>query len=154
MNDKPEIVETPVQLTAVIHMTIPRAEITTVMGPGIQEVGAAVAAQGVQIVGPWFSHHLRMDPEIFDFEIGVPVAAPVTPAGRMKPGRLPATRVARTVYHGPYEQLHQAWLEFDAWIEAEGHKPGPDLWECYLTDPESTPDPAAYQTELNRPLIG
>ena len=54
---------------------IPRAEIQKVMGPGYREVMAAVAAQGIAPVGPWFTHHLRMDPDTFDFEIGVPVAS-------------------------------------------------------------------------------
>jgi hypothetical protein len=27
------------------------------------------------------------------------------------------------------------------------------LWECYLSGPESSTDPAAWSTELNRPLL-
>lgn len=93
-----------------------------------------------------------MDPDTFDFEIGVPVTAPISAAGRVKAGYLPAVTVARTVYHGPYEGLGPAWAEFDAWITAEGHTPGPDLWECYVAGPELSPDPATWCTELNRPL--
>ena len=152
MLDKPEIVQTHAQLTAFIRLTIPRKEIRNVMGPGIAELMAAVAAQGIAPTGPIFSHHLRMDPDIFDFEICVPVTKPVTPVGRVKPGQLPAATVARTVYHGPYEGLGPAWGEFDAWIAAEGHTPAPDLWECYVAGPESNPDPATWRTELNRPL--
>jgi effector-binding domain-containing protein len=63
-------------------------------------------------------------------------------------------RVARTVYRGPYEGLGTAWGEFNAWIAANGHTPAPDLWECYVAGPESSPDPATWRTELNRPLIG
>jgi effector-binding domain-containing protein len=122
------------------------------MGPGIRELMAAVAAQGITPTGSWFTHHLRMDPGIFDFEIGVPVPGPVSPAGRVQAGRLPAAKVARTVYHGPYEGLAAAWGEFDAWLKAEGHTPGPSLWECYVAGPESNPDPATWRTELNRPL--
>jgi effector-binding domain-containing protein len=95
-----------------------------------------------------------MDPKIFDFEIGVPVAQPVTAAGRVQPGELPATTVARTVYRGPYQGLGDAWGEFGAWIAANGHTPAADLWECYVSGPESSPNPADWRTELNRPLIG
>jgi effector-binding domain-containing protein len=122
------------------------------MGPGIGELRAAIAAQGIAPAGPWFTHHLRMDPDTFDFEIGIPVTAPVTAAGRMKAGQLPATTVARTVFHGNYEGLGAAWGEFGAWIAAERHTPGADLWECYVAGPESSPDPATWRTELNRPL--
>ena len=152
MLDKPRLVQTDAQLTAVIRLTIPREEIRNVMGPGISELRAAIAAQGIASTGPWFTHHLRMDPAIFDFEIGVPVTAAVAASGRVKAGHLPATTVARTVYHGPYEGLGGAWGEFEAWIAANGHTPGPDLWECYVVGPEANPDPANWRTQLNRPL--
>ena len=154
MLDTPEIVQTAAQPIAIIHITVARSEIRNVMGPGRSELMAAVAAQGIAPAGPWFTHHLRMDPDIFDFEIGVPVAAPVAAIGRVKPGQSPAMTVARTVFHGGYEGLGAAWGEFNAWIAANGHKPGPDFWECYVMGPESSPDPATWRTELSRPLIG
>lgn len=154
MLDTPQITQTAAQLTAIIRLTIPREEIKTVMGPGIRELLAAVTAQGIGPAGPVFSHHLKMAPDIFDFEIGVPVTKPVTPVGRVQTGQLPATTVARTVYSGPYEGLGPAWGEFCAWIETNGHTPAPDLWECYVTGPESSPDSANWRTEFNRPLIG
>ena len=153
MLDEPEIVHTAPLHTAVIALTIPRAEIQQVMGPAIGEVIAAVAAQGLTPAGPVFSHHFNISPDVFDFEVGVPVAAPITATGRVKPGLLPAVTAARTVYRGPYEGLDAAWGEFIAWIEAEGHAPAPDLWECYSAGPESSPDPTSWRTELNRPLI-
>jgi effector-binding domain-containing protein len=152
MLDIPQITQTTTQLTAIIHLTIPREEIRNVMGPGLRELMAALTAQGIAPAGPWFNHHLRMRPDIFDFEISVPVTAPVVAVGRVKPGKLPATKVARTVFHGDYEGLPAAWPEFDAWIVANGHTPGPDLWECYVSGPESSPDPSTWRTELNRPL--
>ncbi|MDB5578202.1 MAG: transcriptional regulator, effector-binding domain/component [Bradyrhizobium sp.] len=154
MIDTPHITRTAAQLAAVIRITIPREEIRHVMGPGIGEILAAIAAQGIAPAGPVFSHHLTIDPATFDFELGVPVTTAVTPAGRVKPGRLPAVTVARTVYHGPYEDLGAAWAEFVKWIADNGHTPAPDVWESYVAGPESSPDPAAWRTELNRPLIG
>ena len=152
MLDTPQVTKADAQETAVIRLTIPRAEIRNVMGPGIGELMATVAAQGIAMAGPWFTHHLRMDPQVFDFEIGVPVTAPVAPAGRVEASHLPATKLARTVYRGPYEGLGAAWGEFDAWIAGQGHKPQSDLWECYVAGPESSTDPSSWKTELNRPL--
>lgn len=152
MLDAPEVTHSPAQLTAVIHVTIPRHQIREVMGPGISELMSTVAAQGITPAGPWFTHHLRMDPNVFDFEICVPVATPVAAAGRVRPGELLAAKVVRTVYRGPYEGLGSAWGEFDAWIEANGHKTRADLWERYVAGPESNPDPSTWRTELNRPL--
>src|SRR5579864_7406043 len=87
MIEPPRIVRITAQPTAVIHVTIPREEVRKVMGPGRQELMAAVAAQGVATAGPWFTHHLKMDPRTFDFEIGVPLAAPTatgTPISKSK----------------------------------------------------------------------
>ena len=82
----------------------------------------------------------------------MPVEKPIVAAGRVAPSRLPATTVARTIFHGSYEGLGAAWGEFDAWIAARGFEVGPDLWECYVAGPESSADPADWRTQLNRPL--
>ena len=152
MIETPVVTQSAEQTTAIIRLTVPRAQIRTVMGPGLGELMAAIAAQGVAPAGPWFTHHLRMDPDVFDFEISVPVEKPIVAAGRVVPSRLPAATVARTIFHGSYEGLAAAWGEFDAWIAAKGFTTGPDLWECYVAGPESNPDPAAWRTQLNRPL--
>jgi effector-binding domain-containing protein len=151
--DTPKIVQTDDQPVAYIHLTIPREEIQSVMGPAIGEVMGAVAAQGVAIAGPWLTYHLKMSPEVFDFHVCVPVALPVTPVGRVNAGQLPASKVIQTVYQGPYEGLGDAWGEFMGWIAAQGLAPREDLWERYLVGPESEPNPASWRTELNRPLM-
>jgi effector-binding domain-containing protein len=153
MIDAPIVTQTAARLTAVIHVTIPRAEIRNVMGPGIGELMTVIADQGIAPAGPWFTHHFRMDPDIFDFEIGVPIEAPVTASGRVRPSEWPAMKVARAVLHSDYEGLAAAWGELDAWIEAQGFTPAPDLWESYVAGPDANADPASWRTELSRPLI-
>ena len=152
MIDEPKVVETEAQKAAVIHLTIPREKIQEEMGPGYNELMSTLKAQGITPTGPWFSHHFRMDPKVFDFEIGVPVAAEVKPTGRVKPGTLPAAKVARTTYRGGYDGLGPAWGEFEAWLSKNGHAAAPDLWEVYSAGPETGNDPDLYRTELNRPL--
>ena len=154
MIDQPEITQIAAQPTAIIRFTIPRNEIQNVMGPGYQELMATVAAQGITPTGSWFTHHLKMDPETFDFELGVPISGPTSATGRVMAGQLPAARVARTIYRGGYEGLGDAWAEFGAWMDAEGLTQEPNLWECYVAGPESSSDPADWRTELNRPLAG
>jgi effector-binding domain-containing protein len=152
--DAPQITESADQLTAFIPLTVPREDMQAVMGPGIREVLAAMTAQGIAPAGPWFTHHRRRPTDTFDFDICVPVATPVAAAGRVKPGRIPAARVARAVYQGPYEGLGTAWGEFLDWVAANGLTPRGDLWECYLVGPETGCDPSSFVTELNRPLVG
>jgi effector-binding domain-containing protein len=152
MLDTPQLTQSDAQQTAVIHLTIPRDQIQHAMGPAIGEVLAAVTAQGVGPAGPVFSRHFKMSPETFDFEVGTPVTAPVAPTGRVVSSELPAAKVARTLYHGPYEGLGDAWSEFMTWIEDQGLDPAEGLWERYVLGPESGPDPSRWATELNRPL--
>ena len=152
MLDQPKIVRTERLLTAVIRLTIPKNEIGRLMGPAMMEVMAAVGAQGVTPAGPMFAHHFRMDPAVWDFEVGVPVAKPISTAGRVIPGELAARKVVRAVYQGTYEGLGPAWGELIDWIADKGLTPAEDFWESYLAGPENNPDPSGFRTELNRPL--
>jgi effector-binding domain-containing protein len=152
MIDTPQIVQTDEQPAAVIHLVVSCAEIALAMNSAIAEVLSALAAQGIAPAGPCFSFHRRRPTDTFDFEVGFPVDRPLNSGGRVKMGKLPAARVARTVYRGGYEGLGAAWGEFCAWLDAEGLSPQDGLWERYLSGPESNPDPATWQTELNRPL--
>lgn len=78
MIDEPRIVQSGARVTAIIRLTIPRPEIQAVMGPAIGELMSTVAAQGIAPAGLLYSHHLTMQPDTFDFELGVPVSAPVS----------------------------------------------------------------------------
>ncbi|MDE2363774.1 MAG: GyrI-like domain-containing protein [Hyphomicrobiales bacterium] len=153
MISPPQIVQTQAQPAAVIHLKIPRSEMMKEFGPAVGELMAALTEQGVAPTSAVFAHHLTTSAHYFDFELGVTVASRVKPAGRVNPGELPAARVARTIYTGPYEGLFGAWGAFDEWMNARGLAKAPDLWEVYETGPQTTPDPAGWRTELNRPLV-
>ncbi|MDO9268340.1 MAG: GyrI-like domain-containing protein [Methylobacter sp.] len=107
MLDTPQFIQTDEQLTAVIDLIVPRAEISNVMGPAIAEIMSVIAAQGVTLTGPCFSYHRKRPADIFDFEVGFPVSRPITPVGRVKMSKLPAAKVVRTIYQGGYEGLGQ-----------------------------------------------
>jgi len=146
------ILRTTPQLAAFIPLTIPREDMRKVMGPGLAELRAVAAAQKIAVTGAWFTHHVKNPGEIFDFEICLPVAAPVAPMGRVQPGEWPAMTIAQTTYHGGYEGLGAAWGEFMAAIKAERRETVEGFWECYVLGPEGSPDPAAWRTELSKPL--
>ncbi|MBB5315676.1 GyrI-like domain-containing protein [Tunturibacter empetritectus] len=154
MIETPKVIEATALPMAFLPLKVPASEIRKVMIPGLNEVKAAVAAQGVAEAGPWFTHHLTKPKDTFDFEICVPVAAPIVAAGRVQAGVWPAMKLVRTVYHGDYSGLGTGWGEFEAWIAKNGYKTAEDLWERYLTGMEAGPDPANWRTELNRPLVG
>ena len=152
MIDTPKILQISSQPIAAIRLDVPRAAMMKVFGPAAQELFSTLGAQGVNPTGPLFDYHPSMTSERFTFELSVPVSQPITPSGRVVNSATPAGTVARTIYRGPYEGLPDAWGEFEAWMKAEGHNPQPNLWEFYVTGPESGPDPSQWRTELNRPL--
>jgi effector-binding domain-containing protein len=151
--DQPQIIKKPAQITAVIHIVTPRENIRSVMGDGYRELMETVARQGIKTAGPWYTHHLRMDPHIFDLEIGEPVSTPVLSYGRVMASVIPAMTLIKTIYHGDYERLAEAWSEFTQWIAENGYEPAEDMFEIYLVGPETTSDPDQWQTELSRPIF-
>ena len=152
MISEPEILETAAVEAAVIPITCRREDMQKVFGPAVQELFDVLARQGIGTEGAVFAHHLAMPTGMFDFELGVAVAAPVAPEGRVQPGSLPAGRVAHTTYTGPYGGLYGAWSRFDVWMTANGLRQAGHLWEHYVFGPDKTPDPAEYRTALYRPL--
>ena len=97
-----------------------------VMGPGHQELMAAIAAQGIATAG-----RVRASPEdgCRGLRLGDLRARrfPHVPRGRVDSGKLRAAKVARTVYHGPYEGLGEAVDKYKAWIAANGYATRPQL---------------------------
>lgn len=147
-----KVTSTLAQESAVIRLTIPKAQVAQLMGAAIGELMSTVAAQGAGPAGPLYSYHHRGDPDVFDLEVGVPVSQPISPTGRVTPGELPAVKVVQTVYSGPYEGLGDGWCEFMQAVEAGDYDLDTPFFERYVAGPESSPDPAQWRTELNRVL--
>ncbi|MBS1813712.1 MAG: metalloregulator ArsR/SmtB family transcription factor [Acidobacteria bacterium] len=150
--EMPQVVETgPIQM-ATLRAKVPAREIQMQMGALLRELSDEIQAQGVQVTGPWFTHHFRRPDEFFDFELCIPVATPVKASGRVQPGEWPTMKVVRTVYTGPYQGLAAGWGEFLGEIEKMGISISPEIWERYLVGPDTESDPEKWRTELNRPV--
>jgi effector-binding domain-containing protein len=152
MLDTPHISFSAAQPLAVIRLTATREQLHDAVSLAIGELLATLAVQDVEPAGPLFKRHLRWNSSRFEVAVGVPVAAPVAPAGRVRAAQMAAVRVARAVYHGDYEGLPGAWKEFDGWVGQTGLATGPDWWESYAVGPELSDDAADWRTELYRPL--
>lgn len=154
MIEPPSIVHLAPRPAAVIRFTIPRNEISAVMGPAIGELIACLTGQGLMPAGPVYSHHFRLDPDVFDFEVGVPVAGDFEPEGRVLAGSTPSGKAAMTTLHGSYDGLPEGWGEFHQRILSAGMPLAGDFWECYAEGPESGGDPSQWRTELYMALKG
>ena len=123
------IIKTRPQLTALIPITVPREDIRKVMGPGLAELKAAIAAQNVAVTGPWFTHHVRNPGEVFDFEICLPVATAVA-AGKSRKTRAVVRDEDRPDHLSRrLRSLGGAWGEFIGMIKAAGHRTVDGLYE-------------------------
>ena len=149
MNTTPEIIQTKAQPTAVIHLVIPGKDMPKYMDPAVKEILKTLADQDMQPAGPMFSYHHRRPSDTFDFELGFPVNKVIKETGRVVNGILPAEKVARTVYVGPYEGLAEAWRNHDASVRGQKLSGTGRFWECYLNNPAEVKDPKDYRTELN-----
>jgi len=145
----PELLTTKKVITAAIPLVVPGRDMPKYMDPAIQEILSVLNAQGMGPAGPMFSYHKRRPSETFDFEIGFPVAKAIKEEGRVVNSLLPAVKVVRSVYQGPYEGLAQAWPALQNWVRANGHGETGKFWESYLNNPDEVKDPKDYRTELN-----
>lgn len=145
----PEVVTTTEQHAATIHLIIPGRDMPRYMDPAIQEVIKVIMEQGIGIIGPMFSYHHRRPSDTFDFEIGFPVSRALNETGRVKNSALPAAKVVRAMYQGPYERLGDAWRALQEWVREQKLPETGRFFECYLNNPDEVKDPKDYRTELN-----
>ena len=159
MTDAPALITTPTLLAtepvllARLPLHIPRDGMMTHLPPALEELYRALNTQRLTPAGPWFAHHTELPATHFHFDACVPLLSPIEPTGRVQPGVLPAMRIARALYRGPYTHLARAWSEFRAWLTAHNLSTTPEIIERYVVNPSDTPDPTQLQTELVWPLL-
>ena len=138
--------------TAVIREEVPENDLAEAMGRMFQAVMAALNEQGIEPASQPFARYHSFGENI-DFEAGVIVSQPITPAGDVKPGELPAGPAAIAVHTGTYETLGATHAAMRRWLEAnpaQQQNGGP--FEIYVSDPAAEPDPAKWMTEVIYPL--
>ena len=159
MSNEPQIQERAAQDYAGIAATVAMDGISAAVDDAFPELFGWLAGNGIAPAGPPLIRYLVIDMAgELQIELGVPVAAPVTGGGRIRPGVLPAGRYAVLRHTGPYDGLvasnaaldewaRENGAEFDRWDTAEG-----SAWrgraEHYLTNPAEEPDPAKWETDV------
>jgi effector-binding domain-containing protein len=121
-----------------------------IVGRLIGEVWGALERAGVHPISGPYARTIWLPGS--DLEVGFPVAEPFSADGRVVAGELPAGRVAVTTHVGPYDQLGPVYNAVRAWIEEQGLAIAGLPWEQYLSDPNETPDPKDWRTEVVFPV--
>ena len=65
---------------------------------------------------------------------------------------LPGGSAAVAVHVGPYERLVDTYEALQAWVLEQGFELAWPMWEYYLSDPQSEPDPATWRTRIVWPV--
>ena len=113
----------------------------------------AMQAQGVQPAAPPFGKYYGTPTAVVDVEAGFPVTAAIQAAGDVIPGSLPAGKVVEALHVGPYDTMESTYAEMQRYLADTGLTPSTVMWECYLSDPETEPDPATWRTQICWPVV-
>lgn len=112
-----------------------------------------IASDEFVITGPPFARYQTRTAKLVVVDIGVPVRKTPKALGKgMRALDLPAGTAAELTVTGRHEDLPKAHAELDAWLVKQKREPAGPRWEVYLTNPLTTPDPAAQQTKIVVPL--
>jgi effector-binding domain-containing protein len=134
--------------TAVVAAATTWPEFPSLWKTLLDQVYVAVRAGDVEQTG----HNVMLyRDDVPHVEVGVQVAGPFPPQGRVVPSELPAGRVVATVHRGPYDRLGEAHEAVHRWAAAHGHTLGRVRWEIYGDWAE---DPAALETEVRWLVTG
>lgn len=147
-----EIVELEPQEAIAVRGDVPAADLPKFFERAFGEAAEAAAACGVQIVGPPFGFYPEMPTQTVAIEAGFPVSGPAESHGNAHRLVLPGGRAVQAMHVGPYETMERTYTELQAWMAAQGVEPAAGMWECYLSDPQSEPDPAQWRTRIVWPI--
>ena len=143
-----DIAEHAEQLTAGIREQVPIDRLTEFFSRAFGETMAVLRDQGVYPTGPPFGKYYGAPTAVADVEAGFPVSAAIRPEGNVVPGVLPGGRVVEATHLGPYDTMERTYAELERHVQDAGLTPGAVMWESYLSDPESEPDPATWRTQI------
>jgi effector-binding domain-containing protein len=147
-----EVEQQPRQPYVAVRTTVRLADIGQHMGILFGQLFSWLETNSVTPVGPPSARYLAVGPEEVEFEVGVPVAAPVEASGPVIAGIRPATTVAKALHVGPYDGIEAAYTAVMEWLGQNGKLVTGAMWEVYETDPEREPDPAKWRTWVYFPI--
>lgn len=158
MISEPTLQERAAQPYVAIRRQLPPRDIGRDLPPLHDDVMHWLHSKGITPSGAPFFRYLRVDMEadLFEVEVGWPVAETVTGEGEIIGGNLPAGRYGVILNTGPFDDVMGAHMALMAWGKANGiiwqTSENNKVWaaniEFYITDPAEEPDPQKWETEI------
>jgi len=135
-----------------VQETVKMADLTEYFARAFGAAATEIARQGLAPAGPPLALYHGMPTDTIDVTAGFPVAGPVHPTPDLVVTDLPTGAAIASIYTGPYDGMTRTYDEIAAWLTANDLAPRADMWEEYLTGPDTDPDPATWQTRIVFPL--
>jgi effector-binding domain-containing protein len=135
-----------------IKATVSSNEVGARLGELFPRLIDCVINSGIEMLGPPYSKYYSWDPEgETEMEAGVPVSGKAECEG-VEYIELPACKVVTCMHIGPYEKIGPVYDAIQEYIKENGMKINGAVWEVYITDPNSEPDPEKYRTQVYFPV--
>ncbi|MGW6692912.1 GyrI-like domain-containing protein [Rhodococcus sp. NPDC054953] len=142
------------QVAVLRHDAVSVTDLPTLFDAGFRALGALIASGAVTPTGPAVAIYHGDPSQVFDIEIGFPIARPLadplsTPAGDVTGRVVPAGPAAAFSHLGPYDTLATAWERLMTAVHAaEVPLRAGGLVEVYVTEPTPDVDPATMRTDV------
>ncbi|MDJ0769869.1 MAG: GyrI-like domain-containing protein [Ilumatobacter sp.] len=148
-----EIVHLDRQHTAVVAGRAPVAELPDFFQQAYGSVFEALAQAGVEPMSPPMAYYPSEPGDVVDVEAGVIVGEEFTARGEVVPSHVPGGRTVVATHEGPYDTLEVTYRSVLEELDDAGlTRREVGVWEEYLTDPDSEPDPNRWRTRLHIPI--
>jgi effector-binding domain-containing protein len=139
-NKKISIIELPEQtLIAIMDSSANVSEIQQKMEKAYTEIFSFALANGSEMIGAPIAITINYTETSWSFIAGVPISiAKGVTEGRVFFHKIPAGRVVKYVYIGPYEKMAPAYDEIKKYIQENKLEMNGNAWESYISDPADT----------------
>jgi hypothetical protein len=129
-------------------------ELATLMGELYGNIWAVIQEQGLEVVGPPFTHYLSFDHETGVSEIlaGIPVSGKAKEAGEVMVKKYKEIDVIQAVHTGPYYDLPVSYQKLMDYIAENQIETKWESIDIYINDPMSQPDITRLKTLIAFPL--
>lgn len=129
------------------------ADMPKSMGQRFATLAALFGAAKTEPAGPPLAHFLSYDDESANFDLGFPAQPGDVEALRaagLSIGETPSGQAMMAMHTGPYEELGDTYDAMMREMKTQHLEPTKDMWERYLSGPETPPEKA--QTEVTWPV--
>jgi effector-binding domain-containing protein len=145
--------EIPARITLTIRDTCTQHSISAKLSKIYGVVFHVIQTRKLQITGYPFAIYHTCTTDIFDLEAGVPIEKAINPSiGNVIVAERPQTHSVMAKYFGPYNRTSQVYAEIEKYITSKKLTVTGPFIEEYITDPQTEPDTAKWQTNIYFPV--